>query len=135
MFESTNETDLSEHWKQSEELNSMNHSSLLLMYNSSNDTIISCILPTHPNGTVELEQLQNISSNSAKKAFDVAFGEKASGRLFGVTLMEDVLCFGYRNNPNLIIVKMFKVIANLYFKQLDLNFMDFYSFFLQYIEF
>lgn len=129
VFETTNETDLNDNWKQSEELNSMNHSSLLLMCDSSIDTIRSYILPTHPNGTAELANFQNISSNSARETFDVAFGEKASGRVFGVTLMEDVFCSGYKNNPNLIVMKMFKVIANLYFKQLNLNFMDFYSFY------
>lgn len=128
VFTTSNELNFEADWNFLKEFNFMNYSSIFLIHNSSNDTIRSYSSPNPSKGPMELH-LRSVNSSSAKKAFNVAFSEKASGRLLGVTSLRDNFCESYKNNPNRFLIRKRKIIINLYFKQFNMDFINFFSFY------
>lgn len=99
-------------------------SSLILIYNDLNDALNTYIWS---NSSIKSVELNDVRMNS-NEMFNSVFSETASNRFLIASFFYDIKLCEYESNPNFLAFyvtrKWLRVIASIYFEQLNLSFVD-----------
>lgn len=122
IFASDPEPDSEQKWMADVKyISNLNSSSLLLIQNEKSGALSSYLLSKNlMNISMEPVDLQSNNSKSEKDLFDLALGDKAIGRYFGVSYIDQIDCSILSPRQDLVELRKHMALGRFYFNHLNI---------------